>query len=73
VPALIWLSPARDPETGQAMDRAPALRCMVDGEEADPWSTWTRLHPIEEAEYRRLVREREGVESDDLHTSKVRL
>jgi hypothetical protein len=46
---------------------------MVDGEEADPWSTWTRLHPIEEAEYRRLVREREGVESDDLHTSKVRL
>ena len=72
-PALIWLSPARDPITKQALDRAPALLCMVDGKEACPYEMWTRLHPIEESEYRRLVRERKGVETEDLLNSEVRI
>ena len=73
VPALVWSSPARDPETYEALDRAPALRCMIDGEEADPWTSWTRLHPVTEHEYRRLCKERADVETEDLMTSKVRL
>lgn len=61
VPALIYESPARDPETGQAMDRAPALLCIVDGREACPYEQWTNLHPVQREEYERLCRERADV------------
>jgi len=73
LPVILYLSPARDPETGQAMDRAPALLAIADGREADPYEIWTRLHPIGEAEYRRLCREREGVIDTDLLSSPVRI
>lgn len=73
VPVLVYLSPARDPVTGQSMDRAPALLAVADGQEADPYSIWNRLHPLDETAYRRLCREREGVESCDRMTSKVRI
>lgn len=73
-PAIIWLDPARDPDTGQAMDRAPTLRCIVNGEERSPYEAWTNLHPIDEAAYRRLCREREGVDDAiDINHSPVRI
>jgi hypothetical protein len=59
-PALIWLSPARDPETGQAMDRAPAMLCLKNGEERSPYDVHTYLHPCSREEYEALCRVHEG-------------
>ena len=53
VAARIWVEPARDPETGELLDRPPTLRAMLDGVEADPYYVWTRKkrQPIGDGEY----------------------
>lgn len=74
VPAIIFERPSRDPVTGQKMDRAPTLMCVVGGQEVDVYQYWTRLHPISEQDYMRLCKERGGiVDSDDINSSKVRI
>lgn len=73
VPAIIWEEPARDPETGAALDRAPALLCICDGESVSPYAVWP-MHKISHDEYLRLCDEREDVnDDDDLMMSKVRI
>ena len=67
VPAIIWEEPARDPATGQLMDRAPHLRCMVNGAEREVDDVWTRLHPIEAAVYEQLCADRDGLDDDHDH------
>ena len=62
VPARIWAEPAREPVTHAVADRAPTLRCIVDGKERDVTLMWTWLHDISEAEYERLCDETADVD-----------
>ena len=74
VPAIIWSEPAYDPVTMATMDRAPVLRCVVDGEERDPHEVWTRLHPITYVEYLRFVRDGADIDPGlDIHQHPVRI
>ena len=54
VPAKVWFGPPRDPDTGELLDRAHRLQCLVAGEPVDPWQVWP-LHPVDQAEYDRLL------------------
>jgi hypothetical protein len=73
VPAIIWWSPARDPETGAKLDRPDTMLCIRNGEEVSPYDVWP-MRKIEHDEYLRLCAEREGVDdSVNLMNSKVRL
>ena len=52
-PVRIWLDHPVDPETLEALDRPPLLRCLVADRERDPhdiWS-WCAGNPIPAAEY----------------------
>lgn len=53
VPVIIALMAAVDPETGEALDRSPSLVCLVGGEHADPYDTWTNCagNPISAEDY----------------------
>jgi hypothetical protein len=42
------------------MDRAPAMLCMVNGEERDPYRAYLNLHPIDEASYQELCAAHDG-------------
>lgn len=54
VPARIdWVTPI-DPETGEVLDRAIRLRCLIAGEEVEALDVWP-LWPASEEEYRRLL------------------
>lgn len=55
VPVRIWWSVARDPVTGEKLDRSPRLLCLVAGREADPEKVWLGCHRIDRREYERLV------------------
>lgn len=49
-------SPARIISRASQPDRSPRLLCFVAGEEVDDINRiWPSLHPVGEAEYRRLV------------------
>jgi hypothetical protein len=71
LPVLIYPIPARDPDTKQAMDRAPTLACTIDGVDATEalaklWQVG-RFHPVKETEYLQLVRARRLTTGDDLN------
>lgn len=55
VPARIVSRVARDPDTGERLDRSPRLLCFVAGEERDPFDFWPSLWPISREEYDRLL------------------
>lgn len=49
-------SPARIISRASQPDRSPRLLCFVAGEEVDDINRiWPSLHPVGEAEYRRLI------------------
>lgn len=56
VPARIDRVQPCDPETGEPMDRALRLRCLIAGEEVDPLAVWP-LWPVSPEEYERLLAE----------------
>jgi hypothetical protein len=59
-PAMIWEEPARDPITHERLDRRPAMLCMINGFEADPYTAYLHLHPCSSDEYERLCRRHDG-------------
>lgn len=54
IAARIWYSVARDPDTGETLDRSPVLLAELNGKYADPYSLWPRVagNNITEAEYK---------------------
>lgn len=55
LPARIDWSVARDPITGQTLDRSPRLRLLIAGDERDVLWFWPSLYPIAKSEFDTLV------------------
>lgn len=43
VGARIWRSVARDPQTGETLDRSPVMLAELNGRMIDPYDLWTRV------------------------------
>ena len=55
--SIFWAAPL-DPWDGSELDRSPILRCVVNGQMADPYVIWTHCadEPISEMEFHELRR-----------------
>lgn len=62
IPIRIWLSPARDPETGEELDRSPTWMCEIDGRDGRLEYCWPECagRPVTEAAYLELLASRDA-------------
>lgn len=67
VPIKIEYSVARDPDTGEQLDRSPMWIAYLNGELVDVFSVWPECSgsPIDEAEYKFLLTVKEWAEAND--------